>query len=291
MKRPLLCLETLKSWKGLDAFYKAFEARGYAAHRCHIDLVRASDPGSEWQDSLMLYWEELAKETLSSGWISGVRGENLPGFYRSPFLDFIEASEKPNQSLGEKRVTVHPLVASYNARRSAALRGGTSPEAPKYFDPQARVKVAEYNRMGVSATDWDGKANAFAAIFREKAEAAGFERGKPVELFGGIINRLWFRRPGPDGCFFCIGYQKIGPRGMSWCLPLEFWISSADSPGERRELDLQTVIPGLRNYLLFGRVLYPMAYYADTEEMAKCATIGIQAVVTAYAILIESLSW
>ena len=55
-------------------------------------------------------------------------------------------------------------------------------------------------------------------------------------------------------------------------------------------LDLRTVIPGLWNYLLFDRRLYPMAYYDDTEEMAKCATIGIQATVTAYAILIESLS-
>jgi len=144
--------------------------------------------------------------------------------------------------------------------------------------------------MGLSATDWDGKAKAFAAIFQEKAEAVDFERGKPIGLYGEYMSRLWFRRQGPDGCFFCIGYQKLGPMGINRHLPFEFWISPASSPADRMMLDLQTIIPGLRNYLLFGRVLYPVAYYGDTAEMAKCATIGIQATVTAYALLIESLS-
>ena len=240
----------------------------------------------------MFYWEELAKEILSSGWTWNFCGYNchLSGFYRSSFLDSIEASEAPNDTWGENHIAIHPLVAAYNARRFAALLGGTSPEAPQYFDPQIRAKVAEYDRMGLSATDWDGKAKAFAAIFKEKAEAAGFERGKPAGLYGDHVNRLWFRRPGPDGCSFCIGYEKLGPMGMLGRLPFDFWISPAKSPAEMRMLDLPTVIPGLRNYLSFHRILYPAAYYGDTEEMAKCATIGIQATVTAYAILIEALS-
>lgn len=292
MKSPLLPLETLKAWNGLEAFYTAFEARGYTAHRCHIDLVRSSDPDSEWQDNLMLYWEELAQETLSSGWASKFRGNNchLPGFYRSEFLDHIQSSLEPNETWGEECITIHPLVAAYNSHRMAALCGGTSSEAPKYFDPQARAKVTEYNRMGLSATDWDGKAKTFASIFQDKAEAAGFERGKPAGLYGGYMNRLWFRRPGPKGCFFCIGYEKPGPMGILRHLPFDFWISTASSPSEMKMLDLRTVIPGLWNYMSFNRILYPAAYYGDTEEMAKCATIGVQATLTAYAILIDSLS-
>ena len=70
----------------------------------------------------------------------------------------------------------------------------------------------------------------------------------------------------------------------------DFWISTASSPSEMKMLDLRTVIPGLWNYMSFDRILYPAADYGDTEEMAKCATIGVQATLTAYAILIDSLS-
>ena len=125
------------AWSGLEAFYQAFEARGYAAHRCYMDPVRASAAGPAWQNNLMTYWEELAKETLSSGWLWQFRGEHRKskGFYRSPFLDEIEASVKPNTTWGETPCAIHPLVAAYDAACHAALKGGTSPEAPKYFDP------------------------------------------------------------------------------------------------------------------------------------------------------------
>ena len=145
--------------------------------------------------------------------------------------------------------------------------------------------------MGLSATDWDGKAKAFGAIFKEKAEAAGFERGKPAGRFGDRVNRLWFCRPGLQGRLFCIGYDNLGPMGLGRHLPFDVWVSSDEgASGEMAMLDLRNVIPGLWNYLSFHRILYPMAYYGDMEEMAKCATIGVQAVVTAYALLIDALT-
>lgn len=292
MTRPLIALETLSVWSGLEALYGGFEALGYAAHRFHIDLVRETDAAPEWRDSLMTYWDELAREVLSSGRVWQFRGEHrhLPGFYCSSYLDRLEEALPPNTISGDTPCTIHPLVAAHDAARAAALRGGTSPQAPKYFDPQARIKVAEYNRMGLSATDWDGKAKAFAAIFSEKAEAAGFERGKPGGRFGDYISRLWFYRRGFDGRLFCVGYQGFGPRGLLRHLPFEFWIASDDRSDDIQFLNLRSVIPGLWNYLSFDRILYPMAYYNNAEEMAKCATIGIQAAVTVYGMLIDSLS-
>lgn len=292
MTRPLIAYEPLVAWKGLEAFYQAFEAQGYAAHRCDIDLVREMDATPEWRDSLMTYWDELARETLSSGRIWQFRGEHrhLPGFYCSSYLDRLEASLSPNTTSGDTPRAIHPLVAAHDAAKATALRGGPSPQAPKYFDPQARMKVAEYNRMGLSAIDWDGKAKAFAAIFSEKAEAAGFERGKPAGRFGDYISRLWFYRRGFDGSLLCVGYQGFGPRGLPRHLPFEFWLASDDRSDDMQFLNLRSVIPGLWNYLSFNRILYPMAYYNNAEEMAKCATIGIQAVVIAYGLLIDSLS-
>lgn len=292
LDQPIVPLDILQKWPGLKAFYAEFEALGYSAHRCYIDMVRATELNPEYQDSLMLYWEELARELLSSGGLGHFRSEfrKHENHYCSPLLDALEKQFFLKAIRGDMPFPPHPLVTLYTEQRFAALRGGMTPDAPNYFDPQTRVKVAEYNRMGLSATEWDGKAKAFAAIFKEKALALGFARGKPADRFGKGINRLWFHRTSPAGINFHVGYPTLGSiAGVGGRLPFYFWTSKPGLPAAMQFLTLPAILPGLEYYMLFHRILYPMAYYGDIVEMGKCATIGIQAVLQAYRLLIDSL--
>lgn len=270
--------KALQSWKGPQSILTTLREAGYQAHTVYRDCMREFCESRCLPADLETYWEETAREYVSSGGGSGFdlgKRRKVRGYYRSPYLDRLSSESKNFVTQFRVLPSVHPCIHAY---WSVTTFGGEKSLYPRI---RARVedrKYDEWTERNITGYGWNGYLKEFLLILDESAQAQGFEvivgapriRSRAVALTYGVRapNGLLFYLRADTGVYNPLGNQ----------LPIEFWIGYEKVKDDDFYVaDLRYILPGIEQY----------GYYAGSES----AILGIKALLCAFAALARSFDY
>jgi len=265
--------KALQSWKGPQSIITTLREAGYEAHNVYRDCIREFCETRCLPADLETYWEETAREYISSGGSDFDFGQRrkLRGYYRSPYLDRLSLDAKNFVTQFRVLPSVHPCIHAYESELEFEKEA-------LYQRIRARVedrKYDEWTAKSITGYGWTGYLKEFVLMLEESAHEQGFEvivgapriRSRAVALTYGAraSNGLLFYLRADTGVYNPIGNQ----------LPIQFRIGyDKVKDDDFYVADLRYILPGIEQY----------GYYAGPES----AVLGIKALLCAFAALARS---
>jgi hypothetical protein len=248
-------LESLSVWPGRAATEDALARRGFKMPRIwQQDIIDSC--GVHEAENIHHYWDEIAKETVLSGWSASPRSRRFKGEtnYRSTYLDELALAAvdfvRPPFTQPELIRCLYERQASNDMKVRTVIAAKIEERKQK-----------EIARLKISAEGWTGLKRDVVPLFRQYAELKGFTHKKNrliKECASGLIFICWVDAGGTPSC--------LG-------LPIYFSISHQDDPDSIRLADLGDVIPCF-------------AYYS-TYKSPESAVLGLHAHVEMFDVLVE----
>jgi len=146
--------KALQSWKGPESILTTLRQAGYGAHSVYRDCILKFCESGCFPTDLDMYWEETAKEYISSAGAVFDLGKcrRLKGYYRSPYLDRLQLEAQKFTSKFETLPSVHPCIHGYMSEKAF----GDKSLYPKIRKRVEEKKSAECIEKDISAASWTG---------------------------------------------------------------------------------------------------------------------------------------
>jgi hypothetical protein len=268
---PILRLSDVIAWPGLAPARAQFRGRGFSAFKFIERELRELDKEGEDLDK---YWDELAREILSSGDLHWGRGvfRDLRGFYRSPYLDFLLDKYPFGLEIG--------LGSIYPAVRDREIANLNRPRAQvadiiNHIEDEKRREVDDYPALST----YDSLSlRGFSEILKRAGEELGYDVAREVAL-PITCGEFCLRILSASKKYQFLVARDSAERRILGRIPLRFFVASCvrgvESNHEFREINLGAAIPDLEAYLRVGRLMQE----ADVkdESLPMSVTIGIVA--------------
>jgi hypothetical protein len=264
--------KALQGWRGPGIIQRLLRDTGYSAHtvyrNCIVDYCKSKCLAID----LDIYWEEIAKEYVSSAGSAFDLGRhrNTEGYYRSPYLDRLQMEAQNLISKFSTLPSVHPCIHEYMSELEFGDRSLYSRIRKKVEEK----KVEECLTHGISGTQWSGYKRGLNLVLDEVAELRGFEiigsRGIHSEL-----PTITYGLRARSGLLFYFHADNGAGEPLAARLPIDFWIGYEKvTRDDFFVADFRHVIPGFEQY----------AYYSTP----KSAVLGIRALLGAFDALARS---
>lgn len=264
--------KALQAWRGPGVILNALQQDGYGAHSVYRRCIHEFCDLKCLQGDIEEYWEESAKEYISSGGADFDIGahRNANGYYRSKYIDDLISKSAAISTKFPKLPSVHPCIHAFMSE----IEFENHELYRKIRIIVEETKNGEFLSKQIPAYAWDGSINNLLIIFDSVSNGHGFNIIDSSKTANGlVVNRRGLLSDG-GLLFYCnidVGVRE--PIGVQ--LPIEFRIGYR-YPGQNDFFigDLRYIIPGIEQY----------SYYAGNES----AVIGMYALLCAFAALVRS---
>lgn len=242
--------QALQSWKGPGTILTALKDAGYDAHgvyrNCVLEFCRSRCLATD----LEIYWEETAKEYVSSAGSDFDFGKsrNIDGYYKSPYLEKLRLEAQNLTSKFSTLPSVHPCIHEYESEKSFGDRS-LYPRIRKKVEER---KAEEVNAHKISSARWTGRTQGLQILLGEIAGLRGFEIIGARENHSKSSDILYGRRI-PSGLLFYFRVDHGVWQPLTSRLPIEFWIGYEKATrSDFFVADFRYIVDGFEQYGYFG---------------------------------------
>lgn len=200
---------------------KRLELSGFKASSAYRANLVSECTHSCGGASVELYWDEVAKELLSSGNLDIDRGRYIRGrgFYSSSYLNGLA------NTLDETAMPLHPCMR-YVQNKNKTTEGRRDTQLN--MNNLQLIKRGEYSLTGLSIDRWTGKSDFLKKALGEVADRNGYIKSKTSKNGNAISG---YSKLSNSGLQFFAFYDAPNSQLIDGHLRLQFLIESHDGKG------------------------------------------------------------